>query len=204
MKILDGAEWPLLDDTTVLPGDGPGSVTIERFLQDPRADGFPVRISSVGELDRLRPRLDRAAAIDIFFPAFNRGEGYSLARRLRKHHKWVGQLLASGDIRTDQIEFLGRCGFDVAILAPGQSRDRSIERSKVFNRRYQPDRDGDLGWIANNQARRVTTRTSAWSLSEAVVRPGYTSLSSRSYRASVFSRVSWTRTGLASPAFCLS
>jgi uncharacterized protein (DUF934 family) len=53
----------------------------------------------------LQPRLV------IEFPSFMDGRGFSHARKIRQAgHR--GELLAAGDLLSDQLEFLRRCGFD--------------------------------------------------------------------------------------------
>ncbi|MCI0600291.1 MAG: DUF934 domain-containing protein [Beijerinckiaceae bacterium] len=48
----------------------------------------------------------------VAFPKFTDGRGYSIARQLRGHYGFAGELRASGDILFDQLQLLARCGFD--------------------------------------------------------------------------------------------
>lgn len=56
--------------------------------------------------------LSRFCLIAIAFPKFTDGRGYSLARKLRGHYGFTGELRATGDILFDQLQLLLRCGFD--------------------------------------------------------------------------------------------
>jgi uncharacterized protein (DUF934 family) len=57
------------------------------------------------------------AAIEIDFPTFQDGRGYSHAKRLREVYGYKREIRAVGDVRPDQIHYLLRSGFD-AIVVP--------------------------------------------------------------------------------------
>ena len=59
----------------------------------------------------LLPHLDRLALVEVNFPAFGDGRGYSAARILREAG-YKGELRAVGDVLPDQILAMRRCGFD--------------------------------------------------------------------------------------------
>lgn len=74
-----------------------------------------------------------AQAIDIRFPAFKDGRGYSLAALIRESG-FAGELRATGDILPDQKDYLTRTGFDV--IAPDDGSPRWARTS--FTHAYQP------------------------------------------------------------------
>ena len=49
--------------------------------------------------------------VEISFPTFRDGRGYSAARILREAG-FEGELRAAGDVLVDQIPHMRRCGFD--------------------------------------------------------------------------------------------
>jgi len=63
-------------------------------------------------VDGLVPWLDRLDAIALEFPVFSDGRAYSQARILREHHRYRGELRATGQVLQDQFAFLLRVGFD--------------------------------------------------------------------------------------------
>jgi uncharacterized protein (DUF934 family) len=79
------------------------------------------------KLDGLVPYLGQLERIEIRFPKFNDGRGYSLAARLRIHHKYEGVLRASGDVLIDQVQYFFRQGFDELMIshAPTLARLKS-------------------------------------------------------------------------------
>jgi len=50
--------------------------------------------------------------LGIAFPAYTDGRGYSHARQLRRILGYTGELVATGDVRRDQIDFMAQVGFD--------------------------------------------------------------------------------------------
>ena len=70
-----------------------------------------VDLASTDDPEALVPHLDRLALIEVTFPAFTDGRGYSSARLLREAG-YTGELRASGDVQIDQLRYMRRCGFD--------------------------------------------------------------------------------------------
>lgn len=85
------------------------AVTLEAFAGQTNA--VAVRIEPGEDTRELLPHLDRLRRIDIAFPAFTDGRGYSAARILRETG-FTGELRAVGDVLVDQIAYMRRCGFD--------------------------------------------------------------------------------------------
>ncbi len=70
-----------------------------------------VRIEPGEDARDLLPHLDRITLVEITFPKFRDGRGYSSARILREAG-YTGELRAAGDVLVDQVAFMKRCGFD--------------------------------------------------------------------------------------------
>jgi uncharacterized protein (DUF934 family) len=85
------------------------AVTLDAFLDQSNATA--VRLEPDDDARKLIPHLDRLALIEIAFPKFRDGRGYSSARILREAG-YTGELRAQGDVLVDQIAFMKRCGFD--------------------------------------------------------------------------------------------
>ena len=85
------------------------AVSIDAFLGQSNATA--VRIEAGEDARALTPYLDRLALVEIDFPRFRDGRGYSSARILREAG-YKGEIRASGDVLVDQILFMRRCGFD--------------------------------------------------------------------------------------------
>ncbi|MDF7776006.1 DUF934 domain-containing protein [Sphingomonas sp. AOB5] len=90
------------------PHDEP-AVTLDAFLGQSNATA--VRIEAGDEIAPLLSQLDRLALVEVSFPKFRDGRGYSTARILREAG-YKGELRAQGDVLVDQIPLMRRCGFD--------------------------------------------------------------------------------------------
>ena len=86
------------------------SVTLDAFLEG-QTNATSVRIETGDDARALIPHLDRLALIEIAFPSFRDGRGYSSARILREAG-YAGELRAEGDVLIDQVAYMRRCGFD--------------------------------------------------------------------------------------------
>ncbi|MBX3594669.1 DUF934 domain-containing protein [Sphingomonas sp.] len=102
------------------PLDEP-AVTLDSFLTQSNATA--VRIESGEDARALLPHLERLALVEISFPKFRDGRGYSTARILREAG-YAGELRAQGDVLVDQIPLMRRCGFDS--FAPEAPVDRAV------------------------------------------------------------------------------
>lgn len=85
------------------------AVTLDAFLEQSNATA--VRLEPDEDARLLIPHLDRLSLVEIAFPKFRDGRGYSSARILREAG-FKGELRAQGDVLVDQIGFMRRCGFD--------------------------------------------------------------------------------------------
>ena len=120
------------------PVGDPG-VTVGAFGEQSNASA--VRLEPGDEPRDLLPHLDRLRLIEVNFPVFGDGRGYSAARILREAG-YTGELRAVGEVLVDQIAFMRRCGFDAfapeAPLDPADAEAAWIRYAEV----YQPTTDG--------------------------------------------------------------
>ena len=86
------------------------AITLDAFLAG-QNNATAVRLEAGDDARALISALDRLALIEVSFPSFRDGRGYSAARILREAG-YAGELRAAGDVLVDQIAFMRRCGFD--------------------------------------------------------------------------------------------
>lgn len=88
------------------------------------------------DVDALGEDAQRFASISVAFPAFTDGRGYSYARLLRERYGYKGELRAHGDILTDQVAYLLRCGFDALTVVNAATRkaleDNNLGEVSIF------------------------------------------------------------------------
>ena len=132
--MVDAALLRFRDDE---PHDEP-AVTLDAFLGQSNATA--VRLEASEDARALLPQLGQLALVEVSFPSFRDGRGYSAARVLREAG-YTGELRAAGDVLIDQLPLMRRCGFDsFAPEAPidADTLQRSLDR---YDYRYQPAAD---------------------------------------------------------------
>ena len=122
------------------PADEP-AVTLDAFFEQP--DAASVRIEGGDDVRRLGPVLDQVKLVEVDFPRFRDGRGYSSARILREMG-YEGELKAVGDVLVDQLLFMRRCGFDS--FAPNQPIDPTVAKRALeeYDFVYQQAADGRI------------------------------------------------------------
>ena len=85
------------------------AVTVDAFLEQTNAAA--VRIEPGDDARNLLPHLEQLRLVEVNFPSFGDGRGYSSARILREAG-YTGELRAVGDVLVDQLGHMRRCGFD--------------------------------------------------------------------------------------------
>jgi uncharacterized protein (DUF934 family) len=105
MAELDADPLRFRDDA---PADEP-AVSIEAFLEQSNANS--VRIEAGDDVRLLLPLLERVRMVEVDFPKFRDGRGFSTARILREAG-YTGEIKATGDVLVDLLWFMRRCGFD--------------------------------------------------------------------------------------------
>ena len=110
------------------------AVTLEAFAG--QSNAAAVRVEAGEDARELLPHLERLRFVEVNFPAFTDGRGYSAARILREAG-YAGELRATGDVLVDQLSHMIRCGFDS--FAPDQPLDPIALKAALarFPYRYQ-------------------------------------------------------------------
>jgi len=85
------------------------AVSLDAFLD--QSNAVSVRVEAGDDVRRLAPHLGRIRLIEVDFPKFRDGRGFSSARVLREMG-YTGEIKATGDVLVDLVFFMRRCGFD--------------------------------------------------------------------------------------------
>lgn len=115
------------------------AVSLDAFLDQPEADS--VRIEAGEDVTLLFPYLERVRLVEIDFPRFRDGRGFSTARMLREAG-YTGEIKATGDVLVDLVWFMRRCGFDS--FAPDVAMDPAVLEASLtrYPYVYQDAADG--------------------------------------------------------------
>ena len=127
-----GAPSPALDDTPArlrFRDDAPFESPIAPLADFLAGGNFAaVRIEPGEDARELVPHFDRLKLVEIAFPKFRDGRGYSSAAVLRQAG-FTGEIRAAGDVLVDQIGFMRRVGFDS--FAPNKPLDPKVVKATL-------------------------------------------------------------------------
>ncbi|MFN4184622.1 MAG: DUF934 domain-containing protein [Hyphomonas sp.] len=147
--IKNGAEiandWTFVPDGADLPEEGHFTTSLTRFLglkqgqeNGPLPDG--VRLSPADKAEDLEPYLAELALIEVDFPRYTDGRGYSQAQLIRRRYGYSGELRAVGHVLRDQIFYMHRSGFDAYETARA-GLSEVVEALNEYSAVYQPAAD---------------------------------------------------------------
>lgn len=135
-------EWTFVPDGAVLPDAGKVTVSLLRFLgmkQGQENGPLPqgVRLGPADDVAELEPYLSELSLIEVDFPRYVDGRGYSQAQLIRRRYGYEGELRAVGHVLRDQIFYMNRSGFD-AYETRRASVSEVVEALSEYSVVYQP------------------------------------------------------------------
>ena len=95
---------------------------------------------------RLAPQDDPAAVagrlahverVEVSFPKFGDGRGFSIGRLLRERYGYRGELRAVGEVVKDHLYYLEQCGFDAFLLPDGEDAEEALKGFAAYSEGYQ-------------------------------------------------------------------
>jgi uncharacterized protein (DUF934 family) len=98
-----------------------------------------VEVQAGEDVGALEPYLWKLSLIALAFPSFSDGRSYSAARLLRERMRFQGELRAVGDVLSDQIPLMRRCGITSFAVRHEPTR-AALEAGRLaeVRRFYQP------------------------------------------------------------------
>ena len=144
--IKNGAEaeniWTFIDGEAELNDGVAVTLSLQRFLsaaEDLRARNTPfgVRLQPDDDPAALVPHLQYLQLIEVSFPKYTDGRGYSQAQLLRRRHGYTGELRAVGHVLRDQIFYMNRSGFD-AYETRRADLSGVLDALSEYSEAYQP------------------------------------------------------------------
>ena len=103
----------------------------------PPEEGEVLRLEPKDHPAAIADRLGQAARVEVNFPKFGDGRGYSTARLLRERYGYKGELRAVGAVTRDNLHFLEQCGFDTFLLREDQDPQEALAAFGDFSETYQ-------------------------------------------------------------------
>jgi uncharacterized protein (DUF934 family) len=99
--------------------------------------GEVVRLEPADDPASIADRLGRVARVEVNFPKFGDGRGYSIARLLRERYGYKGELRAVGEVVRDHLFYMESCGFDAFLLREGEDPLEALTGFADFSESYQ-------------------------------------------------------------------
>lgn len=134
------------DQWTFIPDDQPleGNITVslQRWQSDKnelmrRSGKLGLRLAPSDDVANIAADLQHFQLIEIDFPAFADGRGFSQARLLRSRYHYSGELRAVGKFLRDQLFYLRRVGFNSFALEKQDDLPGALESLDDFSVMYQ-------------------------------------------------------------------
>lgn len=96
-----------------------------------------LRLEPTDDPASFASRLAGATCVEVHFPKFGDGRGFSIGRLLRERYGYKGELRAVGHLTRDHLLYLERCGFDAFELRPGEDPTEALAGFQAFSASYQ-------------------------------------------------------------------
>ncbi|HVL35177.1 MAG TPA: DUF934 domain-containing protein [Burkholderiales bacterium] len=96
-----------------------------------------LRLEPHDDPESVKDRLAGVRRIDVHFPKFGEGRGYSTGWLLRTRYGYRGELRAVGHITRDHLPYLERLGFDAFELRPGEDPHEALAAFEAVSVDYR-------------------------------------------------------------------
>jgi uncharacterized protein (DUF934 family) len=103
----------------------------------PSPDERVLRLEPADDPAKVAGELAGASRVEVNFPKFGDGRGFSIGRLLRERYGYKGELRAVGQITRDHLFFLESCGFDAFELREGEDAAEALAAFDDFSESYQ-------------------------------------------------------------------
>jgi uncharacterized protein (DUF934 family) len=105
--------------------------------ESPLSPESVLRLEPQDDLSVVTEKIGSAARIEVNFPKFGDGRGFSIARLLRERYGYKGELRAVGEVARDHLYYMEQCGFDAFLLRDGEDVDEALAAFDDFSEAYQ-------------------------------------------------------------------
>ncbi len=141
-KQLSDNTWVFINNDENLK-DGNISVTLQRWLNNQehiqKLSGCKgIRLQPTDDVSLIQDYLDNLDLIEIDFPAFTDGRGFSQTRLLRERYNYQGEIRAIGKFMADQAFYMSRVGINAFQLEFDRELEIALSTLNDFSVTYQP------------------------------------------------------------------
>jgi uncharacterized protein (DUF934 family) len=96
-----------------------------------------LRLEPTDDPASVADRLGRVARVEVNFPKFGDGRGYSIAKLLRERYGYKGELRAVGEVARDHLYYMENVGFDAFLLREGEDPVEALTGFDDYTEAYQ-------------------------------------------------------------------
>ncbi len=96
-----------------------------------------IRLEPTDDPAAVADQLAGATRVEVNFPKFGDGRGFSIGRLLRERYGYKGELRAVGHITRDHLFFMESIGFDAFELREGEDPHEALAGFDDFSESYQ-------------------------------------------------------------------
>ncbi len=96
-----------------------------------------LRLEPTDDPASVADQFDHVARVEVNFPKFGDGRGFSIGRLLRERYGYTGELRAVGHITRDHLFFMESVGFDAFELRDGEDPYEALAALEDFGESYQ-------------------------------------------------------------------
>ncbi len=126
--------------------DGDITVSVARWQKDKeqiiqRSGKTGIRLTPNDDVADISEDLDKFSLIEIDFPTFTDGRGFSQARLLRGRYGYSGEIRATGNFIADQTFYLSRVGVNAFELKNVGELNVALSALNDFSVHYQKSSD---------------------------------------------------------------
>ena len=109
-----------------------------RVVANPSSpEGEVIRLEPTDDPAAVAARLPKVSRVEVNFPKFGDGRGFSIARLLRDRYGYKGELRAVGQVARDHLHYMEQCGFDAFLLREGEDVEEALGAFDDFSEHYQ-------------------------------------------------------------------
>ena len=103
----------------------------------PSPDAKVIRLEPTDDPAAVADQLAGASRVEVNFPKFGDGRGFSIGWLLRERYGYTGELRAVGHITRDHLFFMESIGFDAFELREGEDPHEALAAFDDFSESYQ-------------------------------------------------------------------
>ena len=94
--------------------------------------GLVLLLQPSDRVEEVAEKIPLAERIDVNFPGFADGRGFSLAKLLRDRYGYKGELRAVGHVVRDHLQPMEAVGFDAFLLKDGEDAQAALAAFSDF------------------------------------------------------------------------